>query len=278
MSAPVVTRGLLGDHVRTWWDWPGFLDYCQESADRQAGYGLTAALAEARRGDDGANLAKVEAEVADILAEVELEIPRPDFERVWDVAGSEVDIDRYLAGEPECLIEYPPLHVAKAGRSIRLIVSTALSGGVSAEVVRARGAAIIALCDALAARQHPLEVWITDSSTKVGQTLGAGQRLVYSVLVQSPQDPYDRAKVLYAVSNADVQRQLCFACYDAITPEENALYQVNAAGRGAPGRARTDDVPDAHGEPILLDTIQPEQWKAGSAAEWVKGQLRALFD
>lgn len=278
MSAPVETRGLLGDHVRTWWDWPGFLDYCQDSAVRQRGPYLDQALTEARRGDDGSNLEAVEALVADILADVETEVPRPDFERVWDVAGSEVDVDRYLAGEPECMIEYPPLKVAKAGRSIRIIVSTSLSGGASSEAVRARGAAIIALCDALAARQHPLEVWITDSSTKVGQTLGAGQRLVYSVLVQSPQDPYDRAKVLYAVSSADVQRQLCFAAYDAITAEENALYAVNTAGRGAPGRARTDDVPEAHGEAILLDTIQPHQWKAAAPAEWVKTQLRALFD
>ena len=59
-----------------------------------------------------------------------------------NVGGSEVDIDRYLAGEPECMVDYasPQGKV----RMVDVVVNTAFSSFVREETIIERGAAICA--------------------------------------------------------------------------------------------------------------------------------------
>src|SRR5687768_14047310 len=40
---------------------------------------------------------------------------RMDFDSAFDVAGSEVDMGRFLSGEPECMRESVPMHVMRTG-------------------------------------------------------------------------------------------------------------------------------------------------------------------
>src|ERR1700761_3635516 len=38
----------------------------------------------------------------------------------WDVQGSTVDVGQYLAGEPECMIDFPPVPVPATGRVVSI--------------------------------------------------------------------------------------------------------------------------------------------------------------
>ena len=54
---------------------------------------------------------------------------------VWDVTGAQVDVGAYLAGTPECMIDYPLTETTKVGRVITLVASISISGSISADTI-----------------------------------------------------------------------------------------------------------------------------------------------
>jgi hypothetical protein len=69
-------------------------------------FGNDAAFRLARDGwqskqDEAINIAE------EAIREIETEMDIDRWEPVWDVTGGAVDIGQYLAGEPECMMEYP---------------------------------------------------------------------------------------------------------------------------------------------------------------------------
>src|SRR6266566_2279928 len=73
---------------------------------------------------------------------------------VWDVTGAQVDIGAFLAGTPECMIDYPLTETSKVGRVITLIASISVSASVSADTIARRGRVITALALALSRLGH----------------------------------------------------------------------------------------------------------------------------
>jgi len=88
----------------------------------------------------------------------------------YDVAGGEVDIGRYLAGEPESMVEYALQPLSRAGRVLRLQVEVSQSWRVAAATIRAIGNAVVALADGLRVRGVGLEIAVTAQVT--GETPG----------------------------------------------------------------------------------------------------------
>src|SRR6266567_585901 len=58
------------------------------------------------------------------------------FAPVFDVAGGDVDVARYLSGEPECMVDYPLTPTSKVGRVITLCVGLNTSIAISEETVK----------------------------------------------------------------------------------------------------------------------------------------------
>src|SRR5579872_114125 len=71
------------------------------------------------------------------------------FQPVWDVSGAEVDVARYLSGEPECMIDFPLSKTSKSGRVISMCASISVSGSVRPDTIQRRGQVITALAMAL---------------------------------------------------------------------------------------------------------------------------------
>ena len=89
-------------------------------------------------------------QVAQILTRIknsEEEIEKPQI--LWDVEGDMVDIGRYVSGEPECMMRWEPEKTSK--RIARILFPISVSGGVSTELMRWRGACVLALIDKLEA-------------------------------------------------------------------------------------------------------------------------------
>lgn len=129
------------------------------------------------------------------------------FSPVFDVAGSDVEIGRYLSGEPECMVDYPLTVTSKVGRVITLCASVGYSSSVSTETMIRRGTMITALALALMKLGHAVELWADTSSTRGPN----GNRIRIRTLVKGANDVIDPERIAFAFAHPGMLRQLCFA-------------------------------------------------------------------
>lgn len=135
----------------------------------------------------------------------------PTFSSTWDVAGCEVDVDRYLAGVPENMIDYEPVPTPRNGRVIVLCASTAFSSAVSSEAIKRRGYTVAALAFALARIGFAIELWADASSTGIPGNKGRAARM--RVLVKGANDELDVARIMFAYSHPAMFRALCMPAF-----------------------------------------------------------------
>jgi len=101
------------------------------------------------------------ASLAGTLADAdEAERPAP----VWDVAGDDADVERFLAGDPESMVAWEPETVPAAGRVVRVVLDGSVNCDVGAEYLRVAGVMTAAAVDVLEARGVRCEVWVSYSS------------------------------------------------------------------------------------------------------------------
>lgn len=175
------------------------------------------------------------------------------FRPVWDVAGCEVDVARYLAGEPENMIDYEITSTPRSGRVIILCASVTYSGSISADTIKRRGQAITALAMALTRLGFACELWV-DMSTKI-KNYAARTR----VLVKGANDEIDPARIMFAYSHPSMLRAIGFGVWHNIPATHKKKLNIGSTyGRVAnpahdlpegtlylPGVESDRDVPDA---------------------------------
>jgi hypothetical protein len=150
---------------------------------------------------------------------------------VWDVAGDEVDIDRYLSGEPECMRSWPVQRVSKMGKVITLCASVCYSSAIQPETAIRRGQVIAALALAIQKLGHAVELWIDISS---GSSLTGRIR----VCLKGANDILDDSKVIFAYAHPSVLRMLAFMVWDG---SESRTEQGTGYG---PPKAPLRDLPE----------------------------------
>jgi len=138
----------------------------------------------------------------------EAEYDMPAFQTFYDVSGSDVDVARYLSGEPENMISYQMVDTPRVGRVITLVSGIAASGGVSADILWERGVQTVALILALEKIGFQVELW-TDMTASNGP--GRGEAGVVRTLVKGPGDLLDVSQVMFAFAHPGNFRVLHFA-------------------------------------------------------------------
>lgn len=200
---------------------------------------------------------------------VESEHDLPAFRAVWDLSGSEVDIGRYFAGEPENMIDYEVVPTTRAGRVIVLCASVSVSSIVSVESIKRRGHTVAALAFALERIGYAVELWADFSAQGVGSR-NRGHIARMRTLVKGANDELDPAKVMFAYAHPAMLRALSLAA----THEYNATWQkrVNVGmGYGRPQDPKQDLPEGAIYLPcVLSDEDVPDADKA------LLGHLRDL--
>lgn len=153
----------------------------------------------------------------DAVTTVETERDEITFRPEWSVSGSMVDMGAYLAGEPECMIEFPPARTSRVGRVITLCASIGVSGGITAEDLILKGQVITALA---------LQLERLGMNTEMYADMSAADRYrapVYHttqrILVKGPNDVLDPAKVLFAYAHPAMLRVLVLSAMHAF-PED----------------------------------------------------------
>jgi hypothetical protein len=126
-------------------------------------------------------------------------------EPVWDVTGAQVDVGAFLAGTPECMIDYPLTTTSKVGRVITLVVSTSFSSILSLDTLVRRGRVITAFALALARMGHAVEIWADSTPVDPGNE---GRRLIQRVLVKGVDDELDPGVLMFALGHPSFLRNL----------------------------------------------------------------------
>lgn len=151
------------------------------------------------------------------------------FSPVFDVAGGNVDVSRFLAGEPECMVDYPLAQTSKLGRVVAMIASTDAMANVGYAAIQQRGQVLTALAIALERLGHATEFWVD-----MGASFGRGS-YHSRICVKGPNDVIDPAKLLFAYCNGNMLGHLQFACENGnkiSNPRTNGHTEAESGGRG----------------------------------------------
>ena len=203
---------------------------------------------------------------------VEAQLPRElGFSQTFDVAGSVVDIDRYLTDVPECMIDFPLVEIVKAGRVITLCAGLTASASVSWAALNRRGTVIVALALALADMGYGIEIWADITGTQLRPRSTATQKaIIVRVPIKLARDEIDPARLMYALAHPSFMRFWGFGAYH-LAPEKFQKAIGVRAGYGGQ-RDPAHDLPDG--------TIYTPKLTAYSgaedAAELLQGYLHQI--
>lgn len=156
----------------------------------------------------------------------------------FDVAGGAVDMGRYLAGDPECMMTFPMVKTSRVGKVIRLSASVDAYAGVS---LYRRGLGICALVEALTQCGHAVELYLDVFANRYqGTPVWGGQ---IRCLIKGANDTLDMSKVMFGYSYNDTMRTLGMASTHRWPAEAKRSMHIGGMGYGQIGNP-THDLPE----------------------------------
>lgn len=127
--------------------------------------------------------------------------PQPE----WAEDGDEVDVERYLAGEENCMIRFVPELTPSYGKVAKIIVNLAASCGIDSDTQFRRGAAACVLIDALEGAGVRCEVWSLPFWGKAGYDLFGAR-----VLIKRPDEHVEPDRMAFMLAHPAVMRRFGF--------------------------------------------------------------------
>ena len=259
------------DHISAGETFPGAASHAaSDDRDTWSGGSWTLALQLARDGwpEGEAALKRFSLPLVDRVSQM---IERPYI--VYDVEGSEIDIARYLDGEPECWQRFEVRTTAGPGRRIiKIRINASASASVGPDTIRTRGAAVGALVELLELGGHGVQL---DLCKSVATYPGKPASLGYSVRLKDAEQPLDIPRIAYALVHPTSARRLGFAAYEqAPAPVRNAHGVKRGGNYGYPSTFPAD----AADADITFDRMASDepQWSSPAAAEaWTIQTLEA---
>ncbi len=130
-------------------------------------------------------------------------------ERYYDISGYEPCVDRYLAGEVDCMIDDLPIETPHDGKVFTIIVDNSMSWSNDVEDILKRGAAIIALVESFILLGYQLEVWV-EATVK-----GDGQGYLSSLTkICDAGERLDIDTMMMPLGNPDYQRRVVWGTWE----------------------------------------------------------------
>lgn len=202
-----------------------------------------------------------------------------DFVTTYDVAGSEVDMGRFMAGEPECMRESVPMKVMRTGRVIKIAVPVCYPSTINAETVKARGAAVMALVNAFAMMQHPVEIYAGIALEGNRNRNGGKDRLSYSIKVQDADQPLNMGRVMYALAHPTMLRHLGFCAEHQEKGEAVSSFSIGGL-YGHPSYAmQIEDLNINVENAIILPPLMSNYgWSEEESVAWISKQLTMIAE
>lgn len=127
------------------------------------------------------------------------------FETKFNITGDSGDIDRYLVGDPECMIDYVDVPQTRMGRVVRLLINGTVNATVSAETIRQRGAMVCSLVDIINRLGIGVEVFSEIATRSSGK--------YHSMLTKlhDSQQLLDIDNLMFAIAHPSMLRRISFS-------------------------------------------------------------------
>lgn len=122
----------------------------------------------------------------------------------WDVTGDYVDVGRYLTGEPECWGCEVESGEQASDRVVSIRINNCVSGAVDAEVICARGLAVLVAVDLLESCGIRCEVVIGTAGSS------GGRRVESNVIVKRAGEQCDPDAIAFTVAHPAFLRRFGF--------------------------------------------------------------------
>jgi hypothetical protein len=264
------------------WSWQEFIDRAQAPDTIPDGYGRHlkgdwpgATWEEALRlATDGwtREVPEADVSVAALRERARDEVATTALVPAWDVTGSEVDVGAYLAGEPECMVDAAPQRISVRGRVVTFLVPSGYVHTTPHEYVRNRGMALTALCSAIIAAGHSVEIW-SGCCAYLGK-----ERFASVARVIAAGEPFDLGRLIFVLAHPAFFRRLWLAVWDSAPQDWAELMQRLSYGT-PPDTCYPDDLPDGIRDPYVFPYLEPSdpQWEtAESAMAWCQEMFRDL--
>lgn len=128
--------------------------------------------------------------------------------QVYDYAGDNVDVGRYLSGEPECMSS-----LRRKGKPIvRLLVNIAASANVDARVLEERGRALLDIVTGLEANGYSTDIVIFNRVSRgAGGDKGQGYPIYWAVKIKDSKEYFNILTMSYWLVCPSVLRRMYFA-------------------------------------------------------------------
>lgn len=216
--------------------------------------------------DDVEELVKVSEET---LETIDREFQLPSWQSYYDVTGSDVDVARYLSGEPENMIAYTMVETPRVGRVITLAVNVGASGIVDSKVITARGKYIVSLVYALESMGLRTELY-ADLQAK-GWGRGTCRTLVK---VKAADDVLDPAMIMFAYAHPAFMRAYMLASMHGFSEGIQVKVGVGS-GYGVPTKGFDDQDILPEGT-VTVASNMTGAWNKQDAQDFVVKHLREL--
>lgn len=218
--------------------------------------------------------AEIAPKVEKLANELERKIERKfanTYETRYDVGGIRVDIARYLEGEPENMIAPVTLeNERQGGKAVTIVVPFQANWRVPADVLVARGVAVLALVSAV-------------------ERLGGSARIIASASVQSGKNDHtttvvikehfqlvDRDRIMFALAHPAMLRRLWFSHLESLpTDVVKALNFDESHAYGTPVIMPDKALERLHADKMLPFADHNEKASDYGMA-WVLNELKTL--
>ncbi len=190
-----------------------------------------------------------------------LEVP----ELQYDVTGQDLDIGRFVAGEPEDFVTVEPAEQETYPKVLHVVANISASAAVDADTIMLKGAAIVALVDAL--EMHGKRVIVDIVSTADGQNDAVEQHQTW-VRIKESDGPVQLANLVMLIAHPSTLRRLMFREMEMNDADNDWKGRFGAGhGYGSPG-----DIDEADAGDIYSGCMYGN-WTNEEAEAWVLAEL-----
>lgn len=177
----------------------------------------------------------------------------------WSVTGADVDVGRFVIGEPECMIDFVPDTVHAPAKFLRMTVNFMAACGIPAEEIIRKGAAAVALIDALESSGYRVEVdgVVANGFSDIHKTV---------IRLKNAGEPCEIDRLAFAIAHPSTFRRLFFSYMETLPANWRAALHV-PGGYGHVRQLSAEDAGDINIEALRFGT-------EAASAEWILGQLR----
>ena len=205
------------------------------------------------------------------LAAVEREFEIEAFRSRYDVAGADVDVARYLSGEPENMITFDLVNTPAMGRVVPIVANIAVSAIVDTDLIIQRGKMLAALIFAIESTGLRTEVW-ADAQIK---GWGEGTKGRVLVKVKDAADTLDPASVLMALAHPAFFRAMMLSVMHEFPEDVQSALGVGSGGYGCPENNLVTDLAPEDAITVQTGLRSDTEWPT-DPKEFVTSKLREL--